>query len=236
MEVLKRLAEKYNDMKYFQNDPIIFPRHFASLYNRKGALLQDVEISALLCAHLAWGKREIIVRDCKRLMDEMDWKPYDYIMRGEYRSDPISLHRTIKWSEVALIMMHLKEFYSRKSSIEEFSVDQIREMIFSRKPDKRAVNKKIHMMRRWMVRDDKKVDLGLWKNSSPANLIIPLDLHVHRNALALKITTRKSADLQTAIEITDFLKTIFPGDPCKGDFALFAFSAYEKNSNFEINE
>jgi uncharacterized protein (TIGR02757 family) len=80
------------------------------------------------------------------------------------------------------------------------------------------------MLRRWMVRDDGIVDLGIWKNIDKKDLIIPLDVHVHRTALKLGITQRKSADYKTALEITDFLKKVFPEDPAKGDFALFAVS------------
>ena len=79
------------------------------------------------------------------------------------------------------------------------------------------------MMRRWFVRDDGKVDLGIWKDSSPADLLIPLDVHVHEEALAIGLTTRKQSDIVTVGEITDAFKEIFPGDPCKGDFALFGY-------------
>ena len=44
-------------------------------------------------------------------------------------------------------------------------------------------------------------------------------------AANLGITMRKGADITTAQEITDFLKRVFPEDPCKGDFALFAYAA-----------
>lgn len=222
MTTLQEHADKYNDLKYFRNDPVIYPRHFKELYIQGKASLQDVEISALLCAHLAWGRREMIVRDCKRLMDELDWQPLKYVMDANYRCDQASLHRTIKWCEIARIMANLKEFYSKESTLEILSVDEIRVSIFGRKPDPKAANKKIHMFRRWMVRNDNIVDLGLWRNTDPANLIIPLDVHVHRTALDLGITARKSADITTAMEITNYLKEVFPGDPCKGDFALFA--------------
>lgn len=39
----------------------------------------------------------------------------------------------------------------------------IRTAIFGSKPDPNAANKKIHMFRRWMVRNDGIVDLGVWK-------------------------------------------------------------------------
>ncbi|PKO95981.1 MAG: hypothetical protein CVU12_07515 [Bacteroidetes bacterium HGW-Bacteroidetes-7] len=228
MRTLQELADKYNDLKYFRNDPVIFPRHFKELYLQGKASLQDVEIAAILSSHLAWGRREMIVRDCKRLLDEMNWQPLNYIMENKYRCDKVSLHRTIKWCEIAQIMASLKEFYKVESSLEILSADEIRVRIFGRKSDPKAANKKIHMFRRWMVRNDNIVDLGLWKNINPADLIIPLDVHVHRAALELGITARKYADIVTATEITNYLKSIFPNDPCKGDFALFA-SAASKN-------
>lgn len=227
-EKLVLLADEYNHPKYFINDPIRFPRHFFELLNKGEALLQDVEISALLCAHLAWGRRDMIVRDCGRLMDEMEWRPYRYIMNGIYRDDQKSLHRTIKWCEIAAICRNLREYYQNSDSLESLKAEDIRTIILGRKSDLRAANKKIHMFRRWMIRDDKIVDIGVWKSSSPADLIIPLDVHVHRSALELNITQRKSVDIITAKEITQYLGRIFPGDPCKGDFALFASAVSDK--------
>ena len=79
------------------------------------------------------------------------------------------------------------------------------------------------MLRRWMVRDDGKVDLGLWKNISPDELLIPLDVHVYTQAVELDLTARKPKDIKTVREITDAFSDIFPHDPCKGDFALFGY-------------
>ena len=158
-------AEKYNDPQYFQEDPIIFPTRMAEIYRRGQCLLADVEITALIAAHLAWGRRAMIVRDCTRALDEMDWKPYDYVMRGKYRDENASLHRTVKWSEFAQICGRLREIYSEVPSIEGLTNGEIRCRIYGRKEDPKAPDKKINMMRRWMVRDDGKVDLGLWKHS-----------------------------------------------------------------------
>ena len=79
------------------------------------------------------------------------------------------------------------------------------------------------MFMRWMVRNDGIVDLGLWKTVNSKDLIIPLDTHVHSMALELGITKRKTTDFKTAMEITDYFKTIWPFDPCLGDFALFGY-------------
>ena len=285
IEIIRRLAEEYNNPRYFQTDPIAFPKHFLQLmqcgsagaqcgsagtqYGSAGAVsgggavsgravasgrgaasgraatsgrgeadcaggeyvytLKDVEIAGLIAAHLAWGRRDMIVRDCNRAFEEMQWRPLEYVMRGEYRCGQESLHRTIKWSEFAAICGRMKVFYAANESVEPLTPDQIRVQIYGQSSNPKMANKKIHMFRRWMVRNDGIVDLGLWSHTSPADLIIPLDTHVHASALKLGITTRKSADITTALEITEFLKEAFPDDPCKGDFALFAYAAENKH-------
>lgn len=214
----------YNDLAYFSEDPIQFPREFV----RRGAALQDIEIAAIFAAHLAWGRRQMIVRDCTRLFEQMDWHPYDYVMSGDYRDDDTSLHRTIKWSETARICENLREIYAEWASIEGFSVNEIRTRVYGQKEDAHAANKKINMMRRWMVRRDGKVDLGLWKGIEPSELTMPLDVHVYTQASALGLTSRKAKDIRTATEITDAFKEIWPDDPLLGDFALFGYGVTNK--------
>ncbi|MBP5217868.1 MAG: DUF2400 family protein, partial [Bacteroidales bacterium] len=88
-EIRSRLidwAEEYNDEKYFREDPIAFPKRFLAAYRAGDCSLADIEVAAVFAAHFAWGRRAMIVRDCTRLFDEMSWKPYDYVMRGDYRS------------------------------------------------------------------------------------------------------------------------------------------------------
>ena len=144
-------------------------------------------------------------------------------MNGEYRDENASLHRTIKWSEFAGICGRLKELYTYCGSLEGLSDTDIRCRVFGQKEDRKAPNKKISMMRRWLVRDDGKVDLGVWKNSDKQKLILPLDVHVYTQATALGLTQRRQKDIVTAQEITDAFREIWPDDPCKGDFALFGY-------------
>ncbi len=227
-DMLIEWAVTYNDRKYFTEDPIAFPRHFAENYAAGNCVLADVEIAAVIAAHLAWGRRAMIVRDCGRAFDEMNWRPYDYVMNGEYRNDEVSLHRTVKWSEFAQICARLRELYSEcgeaaSPSLEGLDDEWFRVRVYGQRPDRRAPNKKINMMRRWLVRDDGKVDLGVWKHTDRRNLIIPLDVHVYDEATALGLTTRRQKDIVTATEITDSFREIFPDDPCLGDFALFGY-------------
>lgn len=220
---LVQYARTYNDPKYFEVDPSIFPRRFVKMLEAGEACLQDVEISALISAHLAWGRRTMIVRDCGRAFDEMSWKPYEYVMNGRWRDDDSSLHRTVRWSEFAAICERLKRLYEDVDTLEFLTPDEMRTEVFGQKSDRRAANKKIHMMRRWMVRRDGIVDFGLWRNIDPADLIIPLDVHVHDEARDMGITSRNSTDFATALEITEFFRNLFPEDPCLGDFALFGY-------------
>ena len=216
---LMEWADKYNDPLYFEEDPIAFPREFM----RREASLQDIEISAVFASHFAWGRREMIVRDCERLFDQMEWKPYEYVMSGDWRSDDTSVHRTIKWSDTALICQRLREWYSWHQSLEGLSQEEMRTIIFRCKEDPKAPNKKINMMRRWMVRRDGIVDLGIWRKTKPRDLIVPLDVHVYDQATALGLTRRRSKDLTTAVQITDAFRKIWPDDPVRGDFALFGY-------------
>jgi len=85
-----------------------------------------------------------------------------------------------------------------------------------------SANKRIHMFLRWMVRRGSAVDLGLWTWADPAGLLIPLDVHVMQEAIGLGLLQEgAAASRKTAELLTTAMKEVFPGDPCRGDFALF---------------
>ena len=87
---------------------------------------------------------------------------------------------------------------------------------------KSSANKRVHMFLRWMVRRDSPVDLGLWNWADPAELLIPLDVHVMQEAAKLGLIGQKAtASRKTAEELTAALCEAFPADPCRGDYALF---------------
>jgi uncharacterized protein (TIGR02757 family) len=88
-------------------------------------------------------------------------------------------------------------------------------------PDPRAGSacKRQLLYLRWMVRPADGVDLGLWP-LSPAQLIVPVDTHVHRIAKNLDLTRRNDASWRTAEEITAALREMDPHDPVRYDFAL----------------
>ena len=87
--------------------------------------------------------------------------------------------------------------------------------------------KRICLFLRWVVRKSP-VDLGIWNIIHPTELYIPLDAHVAKMAHQLGITTRKTEDWKMVQQVTNYMKTIFPDDPCRGDFALFGYSINNK--------
>lgn len=83
--------------------------------------------------------------------------------------------------------------------------------------------KRLCLFMRWMNRADE-LDPGYWQGQvEPSRLIVPLDTHVAKVGKALSMTTRKSADWKTAVEITAHLQRFYPKDPLKADFCLFRY-------------
>lgn len=81
--------------------------------------------------------------------------------------------------------------------------------------------KRLCMFLRWMVRESS-VDIGLWKGFiDRATLVMPLDTHVLEQARRLKLLSRETASMSTARKLTAVMDEVFPGDPLRGDFALF---------------
>ena len=81
------------------------------------------------------------------------------------------------------------------------------------------------MFLRWMVRKDTAgVDFGLWDQIKPAQLLLPLDVHVDRVARRFGLLQRKQTDWQAVLELTDYCRQLDPADPAKYDFALFGLS------------
>ena len=89
-------------------------------------------------------------------------------------------------------------------------------------PGKGSNAKRINMYLRWMVRpNDRGVDLGLWNRISPADLMVPLDVHTGRVGRELGLLQRTQDDWKAVEELTESLRMFDPVDPVKYDIALF---------------
>jgi uncharacterized protein (TIGR02757 family) len=241
VELLKTKYIQFNNFDFIELDPISIPHKFSKK--------QDIEISGLFAAILAWGQRKTIISKLEELMHKMGNSPFDFIMNHTY-NDLKSLagfkHRTFNDTDLFYLIEFLKTHYSKFDSLENafypkesnFEMKQMliafNSYVFSledyphrtRKhistPAKNSACKRLNMYLRWMVRsDEKNVDFGIWDTIKPSHLICPCDVHVEKSARILGLTQRPKADWSMAVEITDNLKSIDADDPVKFDFALF---------------
>ena len=226
--ILDRLTEQYNTPGFITNDPIQFPRRFV----RK----EDVEISALLTSVLAWGRRNMILRNADRLHALMGNHPYDFVMNKEwerFRTSSVTVHRTIFEKDIWQICQALHAYYTEHDTLESLfsrsipdGIDKLSCLLSSRhlsSPRSNSPCKRTNMMLRWLVRNDGIVDMGIWTTLCPSRLIIPLDTHVGRVARMIWPDLPRTDRMKTALQITAHLSALCPSDPCKYDFALFGY-------------
>lgn len=247
-DLLERKYKEYNSASFIDADPISIPHRFAKK--------QDIEIAAFFSATIAWGNRKSIITSANKLMNLMDNAPHDFVLNHQ-DSDLKNLldfkHRTFNATDTLYFVEFLKQHYSKHESLEDaflksgiknsqaetlsgfhnyfFSLEdsphRTRKHVAT--PVRGSTCKRMNMFLRWMVRKDKHgVDFGIWKKIKPAQLLIPLDVHVDRTARKLGLIKRKQTDWQTVVELTENLKTFDPKDPVKYDFALFGISVLDK--------
>jgi uncharacterized protein (TIGR02757 family) len=206
-----------------------------------------VEIVALLASIIAWGNRKMILASGRKMFhDIMHSAPYDYVMSGEWEQldDSLNIHRTFFARDFKYICRGLKSIYAKHGTMETLfigctvwdGIERLRSEMaaanggattrhisnpVSVKGKPGSACKRMHMMLRWLCRNDGVVDLGIWHAVSPSQLMIPIDVHVARVARALGLTSRKQNDRRTVEELTAKLKELSPDDPIRYDFALF---------------
>ncbi len=249
-QFLEAKAEEYNRPQFVVADPVSVPHRFSKK--------QDIEISAFFAAIFAWGNRTTIINKTNELMQLMDNSPYEFCIDHNDNDLKRLLHfkhRTFNTTDLLYFVSFFKMHYRGNDSLEAafskwmknddrntenalngfyqyfFSLEDVpnRTLKHIASPAKNSTCKRISMFLRWMVRDDNNgVDFGIWKNMSPSQLIIPLDVHVARVARQFNLIQRKQTDWLTAVELTEEMKSIDPKDPCKFDFALFALGVIER--------
>ena len=69
---LEERVTMYNRPEFILDDPIQVPHQFSRQEN--------IEIAAFLTATIAWGRRDIIIRNALDLMSRMDHDPYEFLI------------------------------------------------------------------------------------------------------------------------------------------------------------
>jgi len=86
-------------------------------------------------------------------------------------------------------------------------------------PEDGSACKRMNLFMRWAVRPGP-TDLGLWPQVRPADLVMPLDVHVIRFARLYGLTTRATVNWKMAEEVTAWFRALCPEDPLRWDFAI----------------
>ena len=247
-ELLDEAARRINSPEFIGADPVQVPRRFERL--------QDIEIASLLSATIAWGNRKMICADCEKMLRLMDHSPYAYVMDEGYEELPdCNIHRTFFARDLRHYLRGLNRIYRRHGSLMEFARSE--GVQHSEAPSWRLVEglnrelkeanggvgdsrclpqnlkttalKRVNMALRWLVRDDGIVDMGVWRGLlRPAQLFIPLDVHVGNTARDLGLLARRADDRRSVEELTAVLRTLRPDDPVLYDYALFGLGIESK--------
>jgi uncharacterized protein (TIGR02757 family) len=183
----------------------------------------------------------------------MEQAPFAFVMQGttkDWARVSGFVHRTFNSEDALYFLRALRHIYSLPGGLqgvfEQAGDDVFAGLVAYRQvflglpgapshvakhiPDvaRGAAAKRVAMFLRWMVRKDNRgVDLGLWTQLSPAQLVLPLDVHTGGVARALGLLTRKQNDWLAVQELTLTLAQLDPTDPVKFDFALFGLGIYE---------
>ena len=244
---LDEKVELYNRPNFIESDPIQIPHRYT--------LKEDKEIAGFLAATIAWGNRKMIIQNSIKMMDLLGNSPYDFILNhneNDLENLEKFVHRTFNGQDFTCFIKSLKNIYLNHGGLENIftkhqesdslqcAITEFKKIFFEldhsirtekhvSDPSKKSSSKRINMWLRWNCRQDSKgVDLGIWKNISPAKLSCPLDVHSGNVARKLGLLTRTQNDGKALAELDSNLRLLDPKDPVKYDFALFGLGVFEK--------
>ena len=237
---LETLYNQYNRQEYIDPDPLAF------LYKYPHS--EDQEAVGFISASFAYGRVEMIMKTVCHILDALGPEPVRSL-KGWSEEKLMQTfkgfrYRFAKDQDLVDLLSGIGSVLTRFGSLEncfmegqipndrtvlsglQFLSKQIRghkrlDHLLA-DPNKTSACKRSHLFLRWMVRKDE-VDPGCWSQVEPSKLIVPLDRHMHHSGALLGFTRRKSADLKTALEITQGFRAVNQGDPVKYDFCLTRF-------------
>lgn len=235
---LEALYERLNRPAYLSPDPL----ELLGAYPDP----QDREVVGLVAATLAYGRVAQILKSARVVTEILGPRP----ARRLDRMGPAELrrrfsgfvHRFTTDEELLALLLGIRRARKGHGSlekaftahlapddgtvvpaldgfVEELDCDERSCNSLLARPMRGSACKRLHLFLRWMCRRDE-VDPGGWTAISPRQLIVPLDTHMHRMALALGLTDRRGGNGATALQITESFRSIRPDDPVRYDFAL----------------
>lgn len=233
---LQQLYRKYNQVSYLFSDPVLLVHEYSSPADR--------EVAGLLAATLAYGRVGQILKHVESLLSVMG-SPAAFARETSLHDATRAFrgfrHRFTSGEEVAVLVYGAGRLIGAHGSLgalfkslsnrrDETVLPALTAFAHALRgfgacdslvsdPAKGSACKRLNLYLRWMIRRDA-VDPGGWTGVSRSKLIVPLDTHMHRVGLSQGWTSRRAADMRTALEITAALRAMAPRDPIRYDFAL----------------
>lgn len=256
---LDKWVERVEQPNYINEDPVLFMHAF----NQK----EDQLLAGFFAATMAWGRRDIVIRKVRDLLDRMNNRPTEFI--ENFSDDDADRfegfkHRTFKPVDMIWLTKILQSVLQEYESFEYFwdacyqkaqqtgrpLMGIFHEDFFSLQPntpkrthkhvsnaEKKSSCKRLYLYLRWAIRKESPVDLGLMDFMPASELMVPLDVHVARQARRLGLLSRTYNDWWAVQELTEALQLLDPEDPAKYDYALFGLGVTENEipNKFLVN-
>ncbi len=238
---LRRLAARYETATFVEDDP--------SRFLRTAGDGPSIETTAFVAACLSYGSRKQFLLKIQEIADMAHGDVHSWILSGRFArrfraGDSRSFYRLFPFGKMHELFAALRTLLRRHGSIGAFlrangattaptALCALCEAFGGKAApvvpkDCSSACKRLCLFLRWMVRDHSPVDYGLWSDwFDKSTLIVPLDVHVLRQARRLGLVLTNAATMHTALDLTKKLSEVFPGDPCKGDFALYGLGINE---------
>ncbi len=251
-KILDQKVKQYNKIEFIEKDPICIPHQFkkqqdieiaaffaaifawgnrTTIINKSNELMERMDHAPYdFCVQHTPKELKKVLGFVHRTFNDTD-----ALYCIEFFKHHYSRHQSLETAffenqttkkKITTVSSALSHFQSYFLSLED-APKRTQKHVSS--PVSGSTCKRLNMFLRWMVRKDQQgVDFGIWKAIQPADLIIPIDVHVARVSRSLGIIKRPQTDWQTALELTEYCRTLDAKDPVKYDFALFSLGVIEK--------
>ncbi len=240
-ELLISYADRYETPSFIEGDPSWFMHQVVGRENQ--------EVMAFIASALSYGSRKQFLPKIQLLLNASEGEPYEWVNLGKF-SDIIPdtqqcFYRLYTNHTMYVFLQALRQILIDYGSLGQFAEDAIQKHNPKHKGAITVLTtlsnyfwnqglkgivphpisslcKRPNMFLRWMVRNNSPVDLGLWTDIiDKSSLIIPMDTHVMQTARSFNLFKTKTASWATTISLTQKLSEVFPGDPVRGDYALY---------------
>ncbi len=242
--ILEGLYARYHHLHYRGLDPVEVVWSYAEK--------EDQVIAGLWAALFAWGRRSVVIQKVRLLLTAVSPSPYAYLQSGRALLVPLR-HRTWNPETIALLWEKLREVYGQYGSLMGFfkpyreclweGVAAFQTRITRDAPSLRryvgdlrrgSASKRLWLWLRWMIRKDP-IDPGPWSDTfSPAELYVPLDVHLLAWARRFHLLTTSTANWKATQTLTQIFREITPDDPLRYDFAILTASSLNKLSADQV--